>query len=169
MSGAERLVGSVLFTDLVGFTDYNDCSGDEAAVAVLDAQREVVDSAIAAAPGSRLVKELGDGLMLWTPTPSAAIDLAVAFRRGMTAARVAGRLPLRVRVGVHHGPVIARGDDLVGQTVNIAARIVAIAGPDEILVSDDALAECPDLPAASRVGPTVVKGVGRPVWLHRLE
>jgi len=169
VSDAERLVGSVLFTDLVGFTDYNDCCGDDAAVRVLDAQRTVADAAIAGAPGARVVKELGDGLMLWVPTPAAAVGLALAFRQGMAGARLDGRVPLRVRVGVHHGPVLARGDDLVGQTVNIAARIVAIAGPDEILVSDDALAGCPESHHASPVGPTSVKGVGQPVWLHRLD
>ncbi len=169
MTETERLTGSVLFTDLVGFTDYNDCCGDDAAVRVLDAQRHALDAALATVHEARLVKELGDGLLLWAATPNTAIDLAVAFRNEMTAARVNGGLPLRVRVGVHHGPVMTRGDDVVGQTVNIAARIVAIAGPDEILVSDDALAGCRDVHHASPVGPTIVKGVGQPVWLHRLR
>ena len=65
MTTTPQLVGSVLFTDLVGFTEFNDARGDDAAVQVLDQQRRAIDAALAAHPGSRLVKELGDGLMVF--------------------------------------------------------------------------------------------------------
>ena len=73
-------------------------------------------------------------------------------------------------MGGHHGPAVARGDDLVGQTVNIAARISDLAGPGELL-----RVRRPDrrLPRARRqppkpLGAAQVKGVEDPIWLYRL-
>ena len=71
---------------------------------------------------------------------------------------------------MHHGESIARGDDLVGQTVNVAARISALAGPGELLVSQELLTACGSADAQESlrpVGPVLVKGVQHPVWLHR--
>ncbi|HEY5663464.1 MAG TPA: adenylate/guanylate cyclase domain-containing protein [Ilumatobacter sp.] len=166
---ATQLVGSVLFTDLVGFTEYNDVCGDEAAVRVLDRQRAVLDATLRCHPGSRLVKELGDGLMIWNPDALGGLEVATGFAAAIQAARENEGFPLAVRLGLHHGPVIERGDDVVGQTVNVAARIAALAGPGELLVSDELLAACQGVRAgALAVGPVSVKGVADPVWLHRL-
>ncbi len=76
--------------------------------------------------------------------------------------------PLGIRMGMHSGAVTARGDDVVGHTVNIASRIVDLAGPGELVVSDSVLAALEHNAAAFQpVGPTRVKGVEAPVWLHR--
>jgi class 3 adenylate cyclase len=167
---ATQLVGSVLFTDLVGFTEFNDARGDEAAVAVLDQQRRLIDAVLDRHPGSRVVKELGDGLMVWCPDASSALGSAVEFLAAVDVGRDSGEFPLAVRSGIHYGPVRERGADVVGQTVNIASRIAALAGPSELLVSDELLAACPrtDLPDVEPVGPVPVKGVAAAVWLHRV-
>jgi adenylate cyclase len=164
------LVGSIVFTDLVGFTEFNDARGDAAAVQVLDRQRHLIDEVVDRHPGSRLVKEIGDGLMLWSPSAPGALHLASDFAVGIDAARDADEFPLAVRLGIHHGPVQERGDDLVGHTVNVAARIAALAGPSELLVSDDVLAACPDgdRRGVESVGSVTVKGVAAPIWLHRV-
>ena len=76
-----------------------------------------------------------------------------------------------MRMGLHHGECIPRGDDLVGQTVNIAARVSDIAGPGELLVSEDVLAAATDASGdfdLAFVGPVTVKGVADPIWLRRL-
>ena len=163
-------IGSVLFTDLVGFTEFNDTVGDHSALEVLDQQTAMAHAVVAGHDGARIVKELGDGLMLWFPTADTglrgAADLAVAARN----ARRSG-FPLAMRMGLHHGECIPRGDDLVGQTVNIAARVSAIAGPGELLVSEDVLAASTDAGAGfdlALVGPVSVKGVADPIWLRRL-
>jgi adenylate cyclase len=115
------------------------------------------------------VKELGDGLMIWSPDATAGLEVATDFAAGIRAARQTDGFPLAVRLGVHHGPVIGRGDDVVGQTVNVAARISALAGPGELLVSDEVLAACGTSAASAQaVGPVNVKGVADPVWLHRM-
>jgi len=74
-------------------------------------------------------------------------------------------------MGMHVGHVIEGGDDFVGQTVDIASRVADLAGPGELLVTDEVLH--PLAGAGSRaafrpVGPTWVNGVGAPIWLHRL-
>ena len=75
-----------------------------------------------------------------------------------------------IRVGVHHGRALQRGDDLVGHDVNVAARIVDVAAPGEVLVSDTVRAGVD--PAAARVefdelGPVVMKGIPTPIRLWR--
>ena len=164
--------GCVLFTDLVGFTAYNEARGDAAAVEVLEQQTRIAQSITGGFDGARIVKELGDGLMLWFDTAADGLVGAARLAGAVKAARSEG-FPLAVRMGLHHGEAVARGDDLVGQTVNIAARVAALAGPGELLVSDDVIVACatdldPTL-VLSDVGPTSVKGVTEPIWLRRLS
>ncbi len=162
-----RLLGSILFTDLVGFTDYTDQLGDDAAVDLLDRQRRVVDRVLAADPGGHVVKELGDGLMLWYPDDVDGIVAARRLRDALTDAHGAGGLPLLVRMGVHHGEAVPRGDDLVGRAVNVAARVCELAGPGELLASAEAVDATAVGGTITRpIGPTRVKGVGDPIWLH---
>ena len=162
--------GSVLFTDLVGFTEYTDACGDVAALGVLDQQAEIVAQAIDAVADARVVKELGDGLMLWFGRAADAVASAEQILGTVGMRRAAG-FPLAVRMGVHFGEVIERGDDYVGQTVNIAARVADLAGPGELLASEQVGRTLDDRALRTRfrpVGPTRVKGVGAPIWLHRL-
>lgn len=164
------VVGSVLFTDLVGFTEYNDCCGDAAALDVLEQQRSLADRILRAVPESRVVKELGDGLMIWFGRAAEAIVIACELMASIDAARAADRFPLAVRMGLHHGEALVRGDDLVGSTVNIAARVCALAGPGELLVSDEAIGAGDTGARDLRpIGSAHVKGVSHPVWLHRVS
>jgi adenylate cyclase len=165
------VVGAALFTDLVGFTEYNDAVGDVAALHVLEAQTALASAAIAGQPASRIVKELGDGLLMWFDAAADALHTAVELMSAIDAARATGDVPLSMRMGIHHGEAVVRGDDLVGQTINIASRVCDIAGPGEILASAAVIAACPvAVPFDLRpVGPVVVKGVSTPIWLHRVE
>ena len=171
MNGADHpiIVGSVLFTDLVGFTEYNEAVGDIEALHVLDEQRSLVDGHLDG-QDARLVKEIGDGLMIWIGTAVESLSIATCLLEAFAGIHSSGTFPLAVRMGMHHGESIARGDDLVGQTVNVAARISALAGPGELLVSQELLAACGSAHAATSlrpVGPVLVKGLQQPVWLHR--
>lgn len=163
--------GAVVFTDLVGFTEFNDARGDDAAVEVLDRMRALADAAIERSEGARVVKELGDGLLLWFPHPRAAAEAIVELVTAIAELRRDGSFPLAMRVGTHCGDVRHRGSDIVGQTVNIAARIVDIAGPMEIVVSEAFATGCADGEIASMfeaIGPTTVKGVSDTLWLYRM-
>ncbi|MEM7322303.1 MAG: adenylate/guanylate cyclase domain-containing protein [Actinomycetota bacterium] len=163
--------GAVLFTDLVGFTEYNESVGDRAALDVLDAQTAMATTVVDAHRGARIVKELGDGLMLWFAEPADAVAGASALLDAIDEARDGGAFPLPVRMGLHFGTVLPRGDDVVGQTVNIAARLSDLAGPGELLVSEaaiDAIDDGPPPPVCA-VGPIRVKGLREPIWVHCVE
>ena len=175
MTGArsEVCVGSVLFTDLVGFTQFNDAVGDVQAVEVLDRQTQLATHALNGQRDGRLVKELGDGLMLWFGNPGTAVEVALNLMGSVEAARHAGDFPLAIRMGIHHGEALTRGDDVVGATINVGARVADLAGPGELLVSDVAL-DAMDTTARDQlqrapVGPVRVKGVSEPVWLQRIS
>ena len=164
-------VGAVLFTDLVGFTEYTDSEGDVAALRVLEHQTRLMSGITDARPDARIVKELGDGLMVWFEAPLDAIEGAIAMLVAVEAARRTDAFPVAIRMGLHAGEVLPRGHDLIGATVNIAARIAALAGPGELLASEAAVDACGGrLPAArlDPVGPAPVKGVSTPVWLVRV-
>lgn len=167
---APRIDGAVLFTDLVGFTSYTEAAGDDAAVRVLNVQSALAEQVLAAHDGTRVVKELGDGLLLWLGPPPTGLAATLALHASVEAARSDGTLPVAMRLGLHCGEMSLRGDDLVGLTVNTAARIVALAGPGEILVSDAIVRACRDRtgPAFEDVGPIQVKGLRDPIWLHRV-
>jgi len=161
--------GAFLFTDIVGFTEYTDAHGDAAAVTVLDLQAEWIEKAIAGGP-ARVVKELGDGALLWFGEADHALRSSVDLSSQLAADRLRRRMPLAVRMGLHHGAAVPRGGDLVGHAVNLASRISALAGPGELLVSDDVVIAADGPPDGIRlqpVGPVPVRGVEDPVWLHR--
>lgn len=170
-SGPGICIGAILFTDLVGFTEYNDACGDVAAVGVLDRQQEIAATAVATYRDGRIVKELGDGLMLWFSTVVGALAVARLILRSIDEARDDEMgFPLSVRMGMHAGEVIERGDDFVGQTVNIASRVCDLAGPGELIVSEDVVRAANGAAAQfTPIGPVRVKGVSEPIWLHRLQ
>lgn len=170
-TGVERATGAVLFTDLVGFTAYTEAAGDDAAVRVLDTQSALAGKVVADHDGARVVKELGDGLLFWFGDPHAGLSGALGFLSAAEEARSDGMLPLAVRMGLHCGEVSMRGDDLVGLTVNTASRIAGVAGPGELLISDEVAAACRgdvDGKTLQPVGPIRVKGLRAPIWLHRV-
>jgi adenylate cyclase len=170
-ANSDVVVSSILFTDLVGFTEFNGAVGDIEAARVLDMQSQIVMGALASCSSGRVVKEIGDGLMLSFGSPIEALACSIAILCAVDAARAGGTFPLAMRMGIHHGAAIARGDDLVGQTVNIAARVSDLAGPGELLVSDSVIhahGEQPPPNELSPIGPAHVKGVDEPIWLHRL-
>lgn len=162
-------VGCVLFTDLVGFTAYNEVVGDEGALAALDAQTDTTSAVLERWPDTRVVKELGDGLLIWCDTSDGGIRFALDLLSAFSRARDEG-FPLAVRMGMHHGPVTPRGDDFVGHTVNVAARITDLAGPSELVVSEEVVTWCGDFGGFDLrpVGPTSVKGVSAAIWLYRV-
>ena len=164
-------LGAVLFTDLVGFTEYTDAAGDAAALRVLDEQTSLVSSVLGSEADSRVVKELGDGLMVWLAHPVTAVDTACRLLEGFRQAQTDDRIPLAVRMGMHFGEAIVRGADFIGQTVNIASRVSDLAGPGELLVSEGVVTAIRGslVPRSFEpVGPTQVKGVQAPIWLYRV-
>ena len=104
--------GAILFTDLVGFTEFTDACGDAAAVELLDEQFAIATEALAGREG-HLVKELGDGLMLWFDQVVHALHTAGGILDAIETARSERGFPLSLRMGMHCGEVVARGADFV--------------------------------------------------------
>ena len=159
--------GAIVFTDIVGFTKLTDTHGDDTALALLERQEKVVRAALP--PRARVVKELGDGLLLWFDDACEAIDTCLRLQRSFDDT-TEDDIPLWVRMGVHFGTPRRRGDDIVGRDVNLAARIVDLAGPGEVLCSE-ATADAVGCRAGldfEPLGPVFVRGIADPVPIVRV-
>lgn len=164
----QTVSGAIVFTDIAGFTEFTAARGDEAALALLALQERLVHEEMDDL--GRIVKELGDGLMLWFDDPCRAVAVALALQERFDREATAEELPLWVRMGVHFGQPARRGDDLVGHDVNVASRIVELAAPGEVLTSEAAVQRIGDgLPDVffEEVGPVVMKGIPAPIALYR--
>ena len=123
-----RILASILFTDIVASTARAAQLGDEAWRDLLERHDALVDQ-IVAAHGGRVVKHVGDGSLSAFEGPALAMRCAERLREA------AAELDLDLRSGVHTGECEVLGDDLGGLAVHIGARVGALAGPGEIVVS----------------------------------
>ena len=124
----ERALGTVVFTDIVGSTAAAASMGDAAWRGMLG-QHDVVSKRQIAAHGGRYVSSTGDGLLALFDGPARATRCAAGL---VSSVRDLG---IEIRAGVHTGEIEHRGDDISGLAVNIGARVGALAGPSEVLVS----------------------------------
>jgi class 3 adenylate cyclase len=126
---SDRVLATVLFTDIVGSTDRAAQLGDRGWRALLERHDALVREQVERYRG-RFVKSLGDGMLATFDGPSRSISSAIAIRDG------ARRLGLDVRAGLHTGELeLLEDDDVGGLAVHIGARISSLAGPGEVLVS----------------------------------
>src|SRR4051812_24595253 len=144
---------AIAFTDLEGFTRYTANVGDEAASAMLSEHHRAVGPVIRSR-GGRIVKRLGDGLMLAFPSSEAAVYAGIELVPTAPGA-------LRLRAGVHCGEGVTTRDDVIGHVVNLAARVADSAKGGEVLVTADVRSSVGDLPgvAFSRLRRRTFKGV----------
>jgi adenylate cyclase len=129
---------TVVFTDLVEFSNWSLSAGDD------DTLRLLRDVAVAIEPpvkrrGGHVVKRLGDGMMAVFVSPQAAFEAVVEANENLKSIKVAGYRP-RIRTGMHTGNPRKLGGDFLGIDVNIAARVSQKATAGEILVSQTTLA-----------------------------
>ncbi len=149
----DRVLATVMFTDIVDSTKRASAMGDKAWRALLDAQNDVLRRELARSRGLE-IKTLGDGMLATFDGPARAIRCARAMTEAVRA------LGIDIRVGLHTGEVELVGDDVAGIAVHIAARVGALAGPAEVLVSGTVK----DLVAGSGItfanrGEHVLKGI----------
>ena len=124
----DRVLATVLFTDIVDSTRRAAEIGDRDWHALLDAHDAVIRSQLNRFRG-REVNTSGDGFLAMFDGPQRAIRCAMAIRDAVQA------LGIEVRAGLHTGECEVRGDDIGGIGVHIGARVSALAGPNEVLVS----------------------------------
>lgn len=127
---------TILFSDIEDSTRLNEQLGDQAFVALLDAHDELVRRLVEREHG-HVVKSQGDGFMIAFGEPEAAIRVATAMQRAISGPRKRAlrRTPIRIRIGMHSGKVVAREGDYFGLNVAMAARVAALAEGGEILAS----------------------------------
>jgi adenylate cyclase len=123
--------GTFVFADIAGYTALTEAHGDQDA-ADLAATFCAEISGIARERGGEVIKTIGDAVMVRHSEPTEAVSL------GLTAAHdvMAGHGFPAVRVGMHHGPAVFRDGDWFGGTVNLAARVAAVAAGGEVLVTE---------------------------------
>jgi adenylate cyclase len=124
---------AILFTDLVGFSDWALEAGDEAALEVLRLVGDVEQAAISAHKGA-IVKRLGDGSMAVFGEAEQAVLAALEAQSGVAKIEVDGYRP-SLRAGIHHGSPRKVKGDFLGVDVNIAARVGDAAQGDQVLIS----------------------------------
>jgi adenylate cyclase len=157
---------AMCFFDLAGYTRLTEERGDHAAAEMALTLSQLVQRTAHEHRG-RVVKWLGDGVMLYFDAPADALVGSVDLAERAPAAG----LP-RPHIGVDAGPVIIQDGDYFGSTVNVAARIAAYARAGEVLASDRAVRAVEPLPDGitwTEIGPVDLKGVSRAVDLVRIE
>jgi len=149
-----------LFADIAGFTALTEAHGDEHAVRLVEEFASAVQVELPRLDGE-YVKAVGDALMLRVPDPGDAVRLGLWITRNS----MGGHEAPSVRVGCNYGSAVERSGDYFGATINVAARVSALAGGGEVLVTGPMAALAPDLEGVlyeSR-GRQVLRNVAEPI------
>jgi adenylate cyclase len=135
-------------------------------------RRELIDPAIAAHSG-RTVKLMGDGALVEFASAVDAVTCAIEIQRQLREHDAGGSEadPIRFRIGINVGDIIIEGDDILGDGVNIAARIEGVAEPGGISISEDAWRQVQGKVTANFVdaGEQSLKNIARPVRVYRVK
>ena len=168
-----RKLAAILVSDVVGYSRLAGADEDRTLARLRGLRSDLIDPAIAAHRG-RTVKRTGDGSIIEFRSVVDAVRCAIEVQHGLIE-RNAGVPPdrrIEFRVGIHLGDVVEESDgDLMGDGVNIAARLEGIAKPGAICLSEDAFRQVKgrlDL-AVSDLGPTQLKNIAEPIRVYSLE
>jgi adenylate cyclase len=143
MTIGKRRLSAIVLADVVGYSRL--MGADESGtLAALRAHRSQLIDPLIGKHGGRIVKTMGDGILLEFSSVVEAVKCSTKIQIGMLERNAGLTDVLRFRIGIHLGDVIVDGDDILGDGVNVAARIEAIAEPDSIAISDDAYRQVRD-------------------------
>src|SRR5262245_17125069 len=168
-----RKLAAILVADVVGYSRLVGADEERTLARLRGLRSDLIDPAIAAHHG-RIVKRTGDGSIIEFRSVVDAVRCAIEVQTGLIE-RNAGLLPERrieFRVGIHVGDVVEESDgDLMGDGVNIAARLEGIAKPGAICLSEDAYRQVKgrlDF-KVSALGPTQLKNIERSIRVYSLQ
>jgi TolB-like protein/class 3 adenylate cyclase/Tfp pilus assembly protein PilF len=168
-----RKIAAILVADIVGYSRLAGADEDRILARLRALRSDLIDPTIALHHG-RIVKRTGDGSLIEFRSVVDAVRCAIEVQNGMVE-RNAGLPPERrieFRVGIHLGDVVEEADgDLMGDGVNIAARLEGIANPGAICLSEDAYRQVSgrlDM-AVADLGPTQLKNIERPIRVYSLQ
>jgi adenylate cyclase len=168
-----RKLAAILAADVVGYSRLAGIDEDRTLARLRALRSDLIDPTVAVHNG-RVVKRTGDGSLIEFRSVVDAVRCAIEVQNGMVERNAGLPLERRIefRVGIHLGDVVEESDgDLMGDGVNIAARLEGIAKPGAICLSEDAYRQVKarlDL-AVSDLGPTQLKNIAEPVRVYSLE
>jgi TolB-like protein/class 3 adenylate cyclase/Tfp pilus assembly protein PilF len=171
--GETRKLAAILVSDVVGYSRLTGADEDRILARLRALRSDLIDPTIAVHHG-RVVKRTGDGSIVEFRSVVDAVNCAIEVQRAMVE-RNAGVAPdkrIEFRIGIHLGDVVEESDgDLMGDGVNIAARLQGVAQPGGICLSEQAYWQVKgrlDL-AVTDLGPTQLKNIADPVRVYALE
>jgi class 3 adenylate cyclase len=159
---SDRVLATLLFTDIVDSTARAGTLGDAPWRQLLDQHDRAIRQVMSQTQGHE-IKRTGDGFLIRFPGPAQALDAARRNRKALES------LDVQIRQGIHVGEVEFHGGDLAGVAVHEAARVMAQAGANEIVVSAIVLTLAPgSSPDFKSLGPKHLKGIEGPRELFLL-
>ena len=171
--GETRKLAAIFASDVVGYSRLAGADEDRILARLRTLRSDLIDPTIAVHRG-RIVKRTGDGSIIEFRSVVDAVRCAIEVQHGMIErnAGVAPERRIEFRIGIHLGDVVEEADgDLMGDGVNIAARIESICNPGAICLSEDAYRQVKgrlDL-AVTDLGPTQLKNIAEPIRVYSLD
>jgi adenylate cyclase len=168
----KRRLTAIMIADVVGYSRLMSVAEESTHLRLSDYIKNSIEPKISE-HGGRLIRSAGDGLLVEFDSAVEAVYCALEIQHELAArdAGIAADRRLRLRIGINAGDVIADNRDIYGNSVNIAARLEAVAGPGEIYVSRsvrDHLHGHPDLVFEDR-GQRKVKSLSQPIRIYRVR
>jgi adenylate cyclase len=168
-----RKLAAILVSDVVGYSRLTGADEDRILARLRTLRSDLIDPTISVHHG-RVVKRTGDGSIIEFRSVVDAVNCAIEVQRAMVErnAEVAPDKRIEFRIGIHLGDVVEETDgDLMGDGVNIAARLEGVAKPGAICLSEDAYRQVSgrlDM-AVTDLGPTQLKNIERPIRAYSLQ
>src|SRR5246500_1998146 len=168
-----RKLAAILVSDVVGYARLAGVDEDRILARLRALRSDLIDPTIAVHHG-RVVKRTGDGAIVEFRSVVDAVNFAIEIQRAMGErnAEVAPDKRIEFRIGIHVGDVVEESDgDLMGDGVNIAARVEGIAKPGAICLSEDAYRQVSGRleMEVTDLGPTQLKNIDRPIRAYSLQ
>ena len=170
MSGEQRRLAAVMFTDIVGYSSLTQ-KNERLALELLEEHRKIVRPIVARHNG-REIKTIGDAFLIEFESALKATQCAVDIQRSLDGHNQQSIPERRIhlRIGIHLGDVEQRENDVLGDAVNIASRIEPLAEADGICISEqvyDQVRNKIDCPIEN-LGPRQLKNIDYPIDVHRI-
>jgi adenylate cyclase len=127
---------AVLFADVCDSTTIYESIGDTRALTLITQVLARLDEKVKASGGS-VVKTLGDGVVCQFGHADAAFEAACRMQEAVSALAYGAEPRLSIKVGFNWGPVVTEGGDVFGDTMNVCARLVSVAGPEQVLTTQE--------------------------------
>src|SRR5215471_18472913 len=169
---APRKLAAILAADVAGYSRLTGIDEEGTRRRLRKLRRELINPAVSLHRG-RIVKTTGDGILIEFPSVVDAVRCALDVQRGMDGRNtdVPAEQRIEFRVGINVGDVVVEGEDLLGDGVNVAARLEGIAEPGGICISEDAYRQVRDKLDMNfeDAGEQQLKNIGRPVRTYRVR